>query len=247
MTSSNEISSVPTWEKPEVDATSKALLRLIMERGIGGRIPSERALAEDLNVSRTLLRDRLGLLESLGVLHRIPGAGTRVQPLDPARLGHALNVGLMLADHTTESLQSVRVALERQAAKEAAEHVDRIAAAHMQIALDTIDAASTGAEVEQADYDFHTALIRASNNRSMIFFTDALRVALRRSFAERRPLLERIPDHKDLMHRIHAPILAAVQNMDPEAAMRAVDAHFDEFEHAVATAQAQPQGHMPVR
>lgn len=216
-----------------VDATSSALLELLAATGIGNRLPSERRLAEELNVSRTLLRDRLSLLESLGVLRRVPGAGTHVQPLDPTRLGQALNVGLLLADQTAESLQSVRVALERQAAKEAANRLDRIAIAHMQIALDTMDAASSSAEVEQADYDFHTALIQASNNRSMIFFTDALHVALRRSFAERVPRISRTPNYAELMYRIHAPILAAVQRQDPEEAMRALDAHFDAFAKAV--------------
>ena len=222
------------------DPTSSALLSLLLERGIGNRLPSERNLAERLGVSRTLLRDRLSLLESLGVLERAPGSGTRVRALDPARLGHALNVGLLLADHTTESLQSVRVAVERQAAKEAASRLDRIGIAHMQIALDRIDAASNSSELEQADYDFHTALIRASNNRSMIFFTEALHVALRRSFAERVPMLERIPNHSELMHRVHAEILAAIEAQDPQRAMRAVDAAFAEFEDALAQAEAAP-------
>lgn len=215
---------------------STELLRLLTETGIGNRLPSERSLAETLNVSRTMLRDRLSMLESLGVLDRAPGIGTRVQPLDPARLGHALDVGLQLADQTAESLQSVRVAIERQAAKEAAGRLDRIAVAHMQIALDTIDTAQSSADVEQADYDFHQALVRASGNRSMIFFTDALRFALRRSFSERRALVERIPNNAELMHNIHADILTAVQEQDAEKAMRAVDSHFEVFDAALNSA-----------
>ncbi len=219
------------------DPTSDALVRLLHEAGIGGRLPSERELAEKLNVSRTLLRDRLSLLESLGVLRRRSGAGTYVQNLDSNRLGQALNIGLVLSNHTTDSLQSVRIALERQAAKEAAIRHDHVDIAYMHKALDTIEANRTSAEVEQADFDFHAALLHASGNVSIIFFAEALTVVLRRTFAERRHLVETIEGHQAMMSRIHRRILEAVLSRDPFAAMSAVDAHFTEFQSALEDAR----------
>ncbi len=44
----------------------------------GGRIPPEAALAEDLGVSRTTIRDALGKLEHEGAIYRKQGAGTFV-------------------------------------------------------------------------------------------------------------------------------------------------------------------------
>jgi GntR family transcriptional regulator len=44
----------------------------------GGRIPPEAALAEDLGVSRTTVRDALGKLEHEGAIYRKQGAGTFV-------------------------------------------------------------------------------------------------------------------------------------------------------------------------
>ncbi len=221
------------------DPTSDTLVRLLQEAGIGGRLPSERELAERLNVSRTLLRDRLGLLESLGVLRRRSGAGTYVQNLDPSRLGQALNIGLALSHHTTDSLQSVRIALERQAAKEAAIRQDHVDIAYMHKALDTIEANRNSADVEQADFDFHAALLHASGNASMIFFAEALTVVLRRAFAERRHLVETIQGHQAMMSRIHRRILEAVLSRDQFAAMAAVDAHFTEFQAALDDARSR--------
>ena len=43
-----------------------------------GRIPPEAALAEDLGVSRTTIRDALGKLEHEGAIFRKQGAGTFV-------------------------------------------------------------------------------------------------------------------------------------------------------------------------
>jgi GntR family transcriptional repressor for pyruvate dehydrogenase complex len=214
------------------DPVTRALIDLIVRTGLGGRLPNERALSEELGVSRTLLRDRLTLLEALGVVARRTGQGTFVQPLNARRLGDALEIGLQLTDHTTESLLSVRIALERQAAGEAARRIDRLNAARMQMALDVIRAHPSSAEVEQADFDFHAALFRASGNSSIQFFAEALSVPLRRSFAERRKVLERIPDHHTLTVEVHEAIIDAVLARDPALAMRVMDEHFERFDAA---------------
>ncbi|GAA1917835.1 FadR/GntR family transcriptional regulator [Microbacterium aoyamense] len=216
------------------DPITSQLVDLIVRTGIGGRLPTERNLAEELNVSRTLLRDRLTLLEALGVIQRRSGQGTFVQPLDANRLGNALDIGLQLTDHTTESLQSVRTALERQAAAEAAQRIDRLNVAKMQIAMDVIRESPSNAAVEQADFEFHAALMKASGNSSIVFFADALGVPLRRSFAERRKILERIPHQHELMIELHEAILNAVLAQNPTAAKESVDAHFDRYDAEVA-------------
>lgn len=225
----NAVASSPV----QADETSIALMEHIRQLGIGGRLPSERELAATLNVSRTLLRDRLGLLESLGVLVRRAGAGTYVSGLDPVRLGQSLSIGLMIDDTTTNSLQSVRVALERQAAREAAILQDHVAIAYMTVALERMRTANDSVSVEQADFDFHRALIGASGSSSLIFFAEALDIPLRRQFSERRQLREQLPNDQGFLVDLHAPILDAVRAADPEGSMRAVDDAFDRFDDAL--------------
>ncbi|MBU2664105.1 FCD domain-containing protein [Actinoplanes bogorensis] len=216
------------------DSVTDALVERLRSVGVGKRIPGERLLSDELGVSRTLLRDRLGTLEALGVLRRQTGAGTYVQELDPSRLGNALTIGLALSHQSTGSLQSVRVALERQAAREAAAQRNHLDIAHMHIALDVIESNPDSATSEQADFDFHDALLRASGNPSIRFFADALGVALRRTFSQRRVILERIDGYQEMVCRVHRPILEAILAGDGATAMTAVDAHFDAFDNAVA-------------
>ncbi len=52
--------------------------QIVNEEFEGGRIPPEAALAEDLGVSRTTVRDALGKLEHEGAIYRKQGAGTFV-------------------------------------------------------------------------------------------------------------------------------------------------------------------------
>ncbi|MFI6628637.1 GntR family transcriptional regulator [Nonomuraea fuscirosea] len=93
---------------------------MIRELGKGARMPPERELAERLGVSRGALRDRLRLLEGFGVLSRRQGSGTYVRRLAPEGLEFALDLALSASHLSIESLHSVRVALERQAARKAA-------------------------------------------------------------------------------------------------------------------------------
>lgn len=75
------------------DRVSAALADIIHELGPGARLPSERELTTRVGVSRTALRDRLQVLESLGVIIRRQGSGTYIRPLNPAGLTMALNLG----------------------------------------------------------------------------------------------------------------------------------------------------------
>lgn len=215
---------------PSVDPITDALVALLRETGVGNRIPGERELAERLDVSRTLLRDRIGSLEALGVLERRTGSGTFVRGLDPQVLGRALTIGLLLAEHTEDSLLDVRIALERQAAQQAALRQDRVAVARLFDALDGIEGAVDLAAEIRADVEFHTALLHAAGNGSIRFFATALDVALRRSIAERRVVMEAVADRHAVMSRVHRAIAEAVAAGEPGAAMRAVDEHFRCFD-----------------
>jgi DNA-binding FadR family transcriptional regulator len=81
------ISSSPT----PLPAYSYQLAELILARGEqvasgpGGRLPTERRLAEDLGVTRTMVRNALAVLEAEGRISREVGRGTFLRAADPRR------------------------------------------------------------------------------------------------------------------------------------------------------------------
>jgi GntR family transcriptional repressor for pyruvate dehydrogenase complex len=208
----------------ESDAVFRALVRLVGALGDGDRLPSERDLAARLGVHRSTLRDRLQSLESLGVLRRRTGSGTYVQRIPPQTVATVLNLGLIGSGLTIDSLHPLRVALERQAAKEAASRAAAGPMAVMATAVKRMDARDPQ-EIYEADIEFHRALFAASESPALIFMADALGGVLARSVEQR---LARIHLARDgaLMRSLHRGIYEAVLSGDGRAAMDAVDTHF---------------------
>jgi len=212
------------------DPIAAALARLVRDLGPGSRLPGERDLAVQLGVSRTALRDRLRQLEALGVLVRRGGSGTYVQSLSPDSMTTALSLGINASDLPLQALESVRVALERQAAKEATLVADPVLIAHMRKAVDAMRSAADLTALGRADLLFHQSLLRSSGNPALAFFAEALTGVLERDLEDRRERARAVLDDNTLMVDLHLGIYDAVFSGDAEAAMRAVDHHFDRFD-----------------
>ncbi|MCW2131240.1 FadR/GntR family transcriptional regulator [Arthrobacter sp. VKM Ac-2550] len=202
------------------DQLMSVLARQVLAMNPGEKLPSEREQAQELGVSRTALRDRLGRLESMGVLERRTGAGTFVRGLRPETVSESILLGLVASKMSLASLRSVRCALERQAAYEAAQKVDHIAVAHMAVALDRMDASDDSDELHEADVAFHRALFAASGSRALIFFADVLHGVL----APHQKLS--LADDRERLRVVHRDIAEAVSAHDPAMAMKAIDEHF---------------------
>jgi GntR family transcriptional repressor for pyruvate dehydrogenase complex len=212
------------------DPVTASLAEIIRDLQLGDRLPSERDLAIELNVSRTALRDRLGILEGLGVLRRRTGSGTFVETLKPDALALALNLAIASSQLPLNALHSVRIALERQAAYEAAVHADPVLVAYMRRAVDTMGNTTVRSDVLEADRAFHQSLLRAAGNPALTFFADALADVLGRDVALRSSQLDRATlssSAQALMVHHHQQIHEAVLSGDKDRAMRTIDAHFD--------------------
>src|SRR5919112_3267198 len=90
---------------------------------VGGRLPAERALAEQLKVSRTSVREAIRVLEAMGVLRAGvgsgPEAGTVVISDPTAALGSALRLHVATQHLPVKDVVETRVLLESWAVSHA--------------------------------------------------------------------------------------------------------------------------------
>ncbi|WP_166879069.1 FadR/GntR family transcriptional regulator [Salinibacterium sp. ZJ450] len=218
------------------DALLSALLRLIEEVGPGGRIPPERELAELVGASRTAIRSRLRELESAGALERRGSAGTFARTMAPSDVAQALRLGLSASPlGGGEAFQTIRVALERQAAKGAAESASPVPIAYAEEAVLRMESTTDPDELYEADLAFHRSLFHASGDDALIFFSEAIGDLLKASVTARRQRMLALATDIDEMRALHRVILDAVKSRDPVAAMAAMDRHFEHIDSLTAT------------
>jgi len=154
---------------------SDRIYHLLYSRIVNGeyptnqKLPPELALAEEFGVSRPVLRTALERLRDEGLLYSRQGAGSYVRRPQQAVLGFARVE--TIAD--IQRCYEFRMTIETDAAYHAALRHNQEALREIKEALDLLDAA-TGSfkHREDADYAFHMAVVRASNNH---FYETSLR------------------------------------------------------------------------
>lgn len=155
---------------PASERLSDRLAALLQQRIAAGelapeeRLPTEQRLAESHGVSRTVVREAVSRLKSIGLLVSRQGAGVFVAPLHRAR---ALAFDPTVLDSIASVLQVVEVrrGLEAEMAAQAAERITPENARAIATALAAVEAcAPHGAEGVQADLDFHRSIARATGN-----------------------------------------------------------------------------------
>lgn len=193
---------------------------------VGGRLPSEFELAALFGVSRPVLRQALGRLRSEGLIATRQGAGNFVLRRNESR---RLDYGPLQNLPDVQRCLEFRCGLETEAARRAAiarsdEAIDGISRA-----MDAMERAiAAGGSSIEADFEFHLAIARASQNRFFVTTLEALRsqvefgIKLSRSFAT-TPLNERL----DSVLAEHREIHEAIRAGDPERAKRAVAQHLE--------------------
>lgn len=194
----------------------------------GDLLPSEREVSAELGVSRSVVREALGRLASLGLVRSVHGSGTRVAaPTErPITIGYQRL--LRQGEWNLADLAAVRLPLETTIAALAArqrtpEHLERLARAQKALASPR----GTLESHVRADLEFHALLAEASGNP---FFGIVLAPIQELLIESRRRTLGR--HGSKLAHEHHARILAAVQAGDAEEAARAMRAHIEaNFEH----------------
>lgn len=205
-----------------IDNSNLALerLRAMLPHAAGrgdGRLPTERALAENLGISRRAVRRALEVLVAEGLVWRRQGSGTYVgvPPVETAGVAHADFAEVM----------EVRLRIEPQLAQLAALRADTAAVARMRDILEHLEAATDTDARELWDSALHREIARAAGNRFFLTVFDAMDQA--RLDDNWRRIRERARSAVNLMvyRAQHRAIVDAIAAHDPVAAGEAMMAH----------------------
>lgn len=192
----------------------------------GGRLPSERALAQDLNVSRNVVREAMMAMQIAGKVEVRSGEGTFVAPSPPNQLGgDALAISLDIADDL-----ELRMSLEIASASLACLRARPSDLLRMRAALEAMSECADDGDYESfldASMDLHVAIGAASHTRAV---RDMQHQATEKTRGEEWLLAERYtPEIAAKSLKLHADMVDAIERRDIEAAVRASVAHYDNY------------------
>lgn len=217
----------------------------------GGRLPSERDLAEDFGVSRPTIREAMLALEIRGMLEARHGSGVYVVDAPNAETGGPdLEIGAF-------ELLEARALIEGEAAALAATAISDEELERLELILQDMAEENEGDHKgEEADRRFHMAIAEATRNAALVSVVESLwdlryraplchevlsrarRGGVRPRTEEHRAILDglKLRDPvaarkamRDHLERVIDQILAASESEAVELARQAVAAKRNEF------------------
>jgi GntR family transcriptional regulator, transcriptional repressor for pyruvate dehydrogenase complex len=213
------------------EEVAKQIERLILKKlKPGDKLPSERELAELLQVSRSSIRDAIRGLELMGVVEPRQGAGTIVRELSVEPLVNPFANALKRRQELVSELLDFRKMLEPPLAARAATHASVDEISEMEEILQRQEGKLSKGEAAIAeDAEFHYSIALASGNSVVLKVIDIL-MDLLRDTRERSLQLKGRPQKSLAGHR---RILAAIKRRDAEAAKSAMRRHIEDVEEIV--------------
>ena len=183
-------------------------------------LPSERALAEMLGVSRPVVREAVKRLEQQGLVETRHGIGTTV--VDKLHMPLIGSLKLLIPDNNERlrQLNEVRLAIEPMAARLAAQRASRRQVESLWLIHGDLQATSNLTKAIDVDLVFHRALAEASGNLIYRLILDSLAEI---GLASRQLTIGRVGKQKAIDH--HSRILAAVAEGDADEAEVAMRDH----------------------
>ena len=220
------------------DAIAEQLEQMILEGSLesGQRLPSERDLALQLEVSRPTVRDAILRLESKGLLERRQGRGTWVKKVIDEALIEPLFQLLATHQEAQLDLLEFRHALEGISAYYAALRGTETDFQQLQDALDDVTASALRhdpLQQAQAVSAFNIAVTAASHNIVLLHLLRGLNPLLEDNICKNFKLLDKRQSVVEQISQHRRDLLSAILNRQPEQAREACHAHLAYIEQAL--------------
>lgn len=207
---------------------------------VGDRLPGERELSRQFDVSRPILRDALKVLEARGLVVTRHGGGTHVADV----IGQVFSQPVMELISTHRKAASDYLEYRREIEGITAEYAARRATRDDLALLDRIvarmgDAHSRGdfAEEAEIDVEFHSTIGECAHNIILLHTLRSCYRLLSDGVINNRLAVFAQPGAREMLYRQHMAIHAAIAAGDPDAARTAAMDHITFIERATSDAE----------
>lgn len=201
----------------------------------GDRLDSVEQLAEQLQVSRSAIREALSALKAMGLIEIKQGSGTFVKSNQSNQLDFPLSTAILTNKQDISHLLEVRKIIEVGTAASAAIHrTDEDLQSMMQILEEMKHTQGDGELGEKADFQFHAAISAASHNPLLTTILDQVSGLMIETMKETRRIWlysKKITSEK--LYDEHMQIFLAIKQQNEELAKHAMASHLSNVENVL--------------
>lgn len=192
----------------------------------GDKLPAERVLAENLNVSRASVREALSALHLLGILEIKPGEGTFIKQSDVNSIIQPLALLLLMERDTALEILQVRKGLEVESAGLAAINATDDDLKKLGKIIDDMERQMLKSALgEFTDWEFHFALAHAARNSLLVRLMNTISDTMQKTITINREKLFKKEGNQHTLFKQHLEVYEAVKNRDVEMARRKMYEH----------------------
>jgi DNA-binding FadR family transcriptional regulator len=241
-----DFETIPDLEKIQELPAYRGVARIIGDRilrgdwPVGHSLPSETALAENLGVNRSTMREAIRVLEDNGMLRRRPG-GKRLHVSAPgdAEVAPRMKAAMVLQEMSFLDLWEGMLCLEPAITAAAAL---RISDAELDLLAENVErtrhAQANSLDLARLDLEFHTVIAAASRSRALQLCRQPIGQLFYPAFLQ---LLSRL-NVGDRLVFAHDRVLEGLRNHDEAFARDWMTKHIVDFKRGYELADLDMMG-----
>ncbi|WP_230200216.1 FadR/GntR family transcriptional regulator [Bacillus niameyensis] len=186
----------------------------------GDRLPSERDLSAQLNVSRVVVREALRSLEATGMITIRHGEGAFVNTDDPSIIFNHLLYFWKINNQNVKELLDLRILLEKSAIEQIIHHTDTSYLEALEKVIQKMELTNDPEAFKRYDAEFHMGLIQATRNG---LFNQLADIILQ--YFNDMPSLSLTDIEKETTLHEHRSIINALKESNKEKALELLKLH----------------------
>jgi GntR family transcriptional repressor for pyruvate dehydrogenase complex len=224
-----------------VDTVVDQVRRLIEQGNLtaGDRLPTESELVGRLRVSRSVLREAVSRLETVGLVSVQRGRGMFVG--DPASLSSCVQMvrtAMTISPREMEQFAEFRSAIECYSARQAARRATPEDLAELEAILEQMDRpGQEHLDCIRYDFQFHLKIIELTGNALMRNVMEVIQQFVLAGMVQTTPA----PRNSTRSQKLHRDIFEAVKAGDADAAEKAMQVHMEAVQAALERVAEQRQ------
>ncbi len=220
----NPIKSTKVYEQV-IDQIEDMISKGTLKKG--DKLPSERSLVEQLQVSRTSIREALSALEVIGLIECRQGGGNYIKTSFEDNLLEPLSIMYMLEGSNPQEIWELRKIMEVEAVGLAAKRINDEQLKELEELMLRFDINKDETYNAEIDKQFHYKIAECSGNILIYNILKTVSTLVEHSIRDIRRIILTDKENWDVLFTQHKNIYLAIEKHSSAEARQAMRVHLD--------------------